>query len=170
MNLSFSYTGSETFTVAHARLVASKVATDLKRFQRFYGRPTDDWIDNYEAELVVMLKNDLIASVVYGFKRNGKWTEASVRYTALPGGTLVADDDPGRIRPNLDIAGADFTSFLSYNIRWYTLPNEDRAAIAGQLPFQRVSGSTPDLEVGYWADDLNYVAGGRGLGRSTVRR
>ena len=47
MSSSFSYTGteSETFSVVHARRLASKVAADLKSFKRFYdGEPDDLWI------------------------------------------------------------------------------------------------------------------------------
>ena len=170
MSMSYVTTDSETFTIAHARRIASKVATDLLRFQRFYGSPSDEWIDKYEGELVVLLKRDVVANVVYGFKRNGMWTEAAVRYTALPGGTLLADDDPGKIRPNLDIAGASFTSFLAYNGNWDTLTAQEQAAIEGECPFQRTTSSAPSLEAEYWANDLNYAAGGRGLGRASVKR
>ncbi|MBN8995369.1 MAG: hypothetical protein J0H94_09090 [Rhizobiales bacterium] len=170
MSTSFSVTDSETFTVAHAKRIASKVATDLLRFQSLYGSPTDHWIDDYEKELVEMLKHDVVAYVEYGFKRDGKWTEAAVRYKALPGGTLVADDDPGKIRPRLDVAGASFTSFMSYNDKWWSKTQAERDAIKQSCPFQRTSGSAPALEAGNWAEDLNYVAGGRGLGRATVRR
>ena len=40
---SYSYTVAETqtFSVTHARHMAAKVATDLRRMQRFYGYPSD---------------------------------------------------------------------------------------------------------------------------------
>ena len=43
---SYTRTGtfSDTFTITHARQIASKVATDLLRFQRFYSFPSDHWI------------------------------------------------------------------------------------------------------------------------------
>jgi Bacterial HORMA domain family 1 len=170
MSTSTTFTDIESFTITHARKIASKVATDLLRFQTLYGSPSEEWIDAYEGEMVQLLNYDVVESVVYGFKRNGRWTEAAVRYRALPGGTLVTDDDPGKIRPRLDIEGAWFTSFLSYNSKWWKLSEQQRTAIKAQCPFQRSSGEAPPLESGYWADDLNYFAGGRGLGRSTVRR
>ena len=48
--MSYSYTSTETtaFTVTHAKHLASKVATDLKRLQRFYKKPTDKKIDEFE--------------------------------------------------------------------------------------------------------------------------
>jgi HORMA domain-containing protein len=168
--MSMSYTTNDTFSIIHARRIASRVATDLLRFQSFYGLPSDKSIDDYEEELAVLLNHDVLAWVEYGFQRNGKWTEAAVRYTALPGGTLVASDDPGKIRPNLDVAGAQFTSFLDYNSNWCKKSEAERAAIAAQRPFTRGTGSEPPLESGYWASDLNYTAGGRGLGRATARR
>ena len=41
MSSSFTLTETTTFTLTHARHMAAKVATDLKRLQRFYGRPGD---------------------------------------------------------------------------------------------------------------------------------
>lgn len=165
----YTTTQTETFTIAHAKYLASKVATDLKKFQRFYtSGPTDEWIDKYERELAVMVKYKVLKWVVYGFRRGDKWTEASVRYTMLPDGTLAADDDPGKIKPGLDVNGGTFASFMSYD--YTALTTEQRAALERELPFVRGSGSVPELEIGYWADDLNYGAGGRALGRATVRR
>lgn len=169
MTLSYTTSRTETFTVAHAREIASRVATDLKRLQRFYGSPPDEWVDAYDAELVHLLKNDVVGSVVYGFKRNGKWTAATLRYTALAGGVLSASDDPGKILPGSDIGGAVFSSFLTYNARWSNLSDREQATIAQGCPFQRSEGAAPPLEAGYWVDDHKYTAGGRGLGRSTVR-
>ncbi|TCU21812.1 hypothetical protein EV130_110156 [Rhizobium azibense] len=168
---SYSTTDTEAFTIAHARRIASKVATDLLRFQSLYnGVPSDATINDYEKEIVEFLRHDCVDTVTYGFKRDGKWTEAVVRYRALSGGILVSDDDPGKIRPRLDVAGASFTSFLSYSNNWWSKTPAERQAIENGCPFQRTSGTEPPLESGYWTEDLNYIAGGRGLGRSTVRK
>ena len=171
--MSISYTttttDSDTFTISHAKYIASKVATDLLRFQRFYGSPNDQWIDMYEEELAILLKYDAVDEVVYGFKRNDLWTMASVRYVALPGGSIKSDDDPGKLRPGFNVANAFFTSFLTFSSRWGSLSALDRARIERDFPFQRTVGNSPNLETGYWTDDRNYFAGGRGLGRSTVR-
>lgn len=170
MSFSQTTTTSNTFTLTHAKYIASKVATDLLRFQRLYGSPSDKWINDYEGELTLMLKHDAVSAVTYGFKRNGKWTEAAVRYQALGGGMLTADDDPGKIRPGLDIAGASFTSFMEYSPNWWALTDDERKAVKKESPVDRSTGDTPPLEVGYWEGDLTYGAAGRGLGRSSVRR
>jgi hypothetical protein len=167
----YTESASNTFTIVHARYIASKVATDLKKFQRFYqGVPSDVTIDLYERELAVLLKYEVVESIVYGFNRDGKWTEAAVRYTALPGGVLQADDDPGKIRPHLDVAGASFTSFLSFNDNWSKFSGDERLLVEAESPVKRANGETPPLEAGYWQDDLKYSSGGRGLGRATARR
>jgi hypothetical protein len=110
-----------------------------------------------------------VGSRPYGFQRNSLWTPASVRYRAIPGGSLPADDDPGKIRPGVDITGAHFASFLSYSSTWFNLSQADRNSIESSLPIQRSTGAVPNLESGAWSDDLSYSAGGRGLGRSSVR-
>ena len=75
---SYTTTETSTFTITHARYIASKVATDLKRFQRFYGSPSDDLINRYEGELAGLLKHDAVDNVVYGLQRISLWTPASV--------------------------------------------------------------------------------------------
>ena len=160
---------SDTFTIAHARHIASKVAADLMRFKRFYRSPSDEWIDKFEAELVVLLKYDAVDTVIYGFMRNDLWTMASTKYVALPGGSMHIDDDPGKIRPEIDVSNAYFTSLLTYSSRWWSLTEAVRSRIKNELPFPRSIGYSSGLETGHWAGDRNYFAGGRGLGRSTVR-
>src|SRR6266705_2713455 len=108
--MSYSITESESYTITHARYVASKVKTDLLRLQRFYGGPSNTRIDNYEAELIAMLKGDYLDTVIYGFKRTGNWIVA-LKYTSTSGGVLVSDQDPGAIKPGEDIAGASFGSY-----------------------------------------------------------
>lgn len=171
MSTSFSVSGSESFSLTEARKIAAKVSTDLKRLQRLYARPydpTDQRIDEFEQELIHLLKHDVVGSVVYGYQRNGQWTKASVCYTASAG-QLHADDDPGKISPGHDIEGATFTSFLSYNGNWSNLSSTQQTEIKRTSPLQRTSASTPPLEKGYWSDDLTYSPGGRGVVRSTVK-
>ena len=99
--MSYSYTQTETttFTITHARHMASKVATDLKRLQRFYYTPSDQQICDYETEIIELLKGGYLAEVTYGFRRDGKWIEPALRYTARDlAGNVANDDDPGRIR------------------------------------------------------------------------
>jgi hypothetical protein len=168
---SFSVTASVSFTVTHARYIASKVATDLKRLQGLYNSwdPSDSEIDNYEEELTYLLKHDAVASVVYGYKRNGAWTAACVRYTVAADGSINTDDDPGKLRPGHDISGATFTSFLSYSQSWWQRSEAERDRVKQGSPLTRSSQPTPGLERGYWSDDRSYSAGGRGVSRSTVK-
>jgi hypothetical protein len=116
--------------------MAAKVATDLLRLQRFYGKPTNSSIDAYEAELIALLKEDYLRAVTYGFKRNGKWVVA-LRYHAVGGGLLVADDDPGKLRPGADVRNCSFGSFLEKNAKWSLLTAREKQDFCEALPFQR---------------------------------
>lgn len=169
--MSTSYTLSEatTFTVTHARHMAARVATDLKRVQRFYGSPSDSKIAMYEAEVTELLKAGYLGTVTYGFKRDGKWIDPTLRYTArdLAGGS-ANDDDPGRVRPGANIIGASFSSFLTYSSVWDRLSDAEWQSFKQRLPFQRGDGPEPGVS-GYFAADRTYSAGGRALDRSSVR-
>jgi len=169
MSSTFAVTEAATFTVTHARHLAAKVATDLKRMQRFYGSPSDVDIDKYEVEMVELLKGGYVHSVTYGFQRDEKWIEPTLRYTAreLVVGSSV-DDDPGKVRPGASVVGAKFGSYLIYTSTWHDLSSTARDVVKSLLPFQRAGAGEPGIH-GYLASDLTYVSGSRSLSRSTVR-
>jgi hypothetical protein len=82
MSSSFTITETITFTLTHAKHMAAKVATDLKRLQRLYGSPSDTDIANYETEVIELLKAGYLGILTVGFRRNGLWIaldRASVR-------------------------------------------------------------------------------------------
>jgi hypothetical protein len=166
-----TYSYSETFTITNARQIASKVGADLKRLQDFYFRPADDDIAKYEAELAVFLKHDVLDHVTYGFKRNGLWTDASLRYTSAGGVLVGTNDDPGRVPRRADVSGCTFGSYLVKNSRWDGLSQSERVAIERDLPFQRVGAEEPSIEGGgVWVQDRMYSNAGRGVARSKIAR
>jgi hypothetical protein len=169
MSATYTYNTTETFTLTHARYIAAKVAADLSRFRRFYNAPNEQQIKDYEAEITEFLNEDYLDNVTYGFKRNdtGRWVEA-LRYHAIPGGALIGDDDPGKIKPRIDISNTHFSSYLITNNRWRALTQRQKEEFEARLPFSRVGAAEPGLEVGTWSHGHTYSAGGRGIGRSTI--
>lgn len=169
MTSSYTLTETQTFTVTHARHMAAKVATDLKRMQRLYGSPSDERVAKFEDEVVQLLKQGLLGAVTYGFRKNGNWIEPTVRYTARDiAGMSANDDDPGRIRPGADVTGASFYSFLTYSPVWDDLTYDQKAEVEGRLPLQRGSAFEPGVN-GCMTSDRTYSSGGRALDRSIVR-
>ena len=169
MSSSYSYTESSTFTVTHARHMAAKVATDLKRMQRFYGKPSDESIAQYEAEVIELLKAGYLGTVSYGFKRNGQWIEPMLRYTAQDlMGSPANDDDPGKLRGSADVAGASFYSYLTYSSAWDHLTSAQKDQFKARMPFVRGGADEPTVN-GYLVDDRTYSSGGRALIRASVR-
>ncbi len=169
--MSYSYTMSETttFTVTHARYIAAKVATDLKRMQRFYGKPSDIHINDYEDEVIELLKAGYLETVAYGFRRNSNWIEPTLKYTARELASASAnDDDPGRVRLGANIQGATFYSYLTYSLDWNNLSEIEKDDFKRSLPFQRSGAPEPGVS-GYFSTDLVYSAGGRALDRAIVR-
>lgn len=169
MSDSFSITESSTFTITHARHMAAKVATDLKRMQRFYGEPSDTDISAYEREAAELVKAGYLGTVTYGYRRNGSWIEPTLRYTAKDLSVASAsDDDPGRVRANADITGASFHSFLTYSNTWDKLSQGDKDIFKASLPFIRTGGTEPGIS-GYLSHDRTYSSGGKALERASVR-
>jgi hypothetical protein len=164
----YTIVDTATFTVTNARHMAAKVATDLKRMQRFYGKPDDSDIAKYEREITLLIKAGYLDQVTYGFKREGRWIEPTICYKSRDLGDTQRDDDPGRIKPGADISAASFASYLSYSPAWHGAAIAVREAFARTLPLQRVSGEEPGI-TGYLSNDLTYSSGGRQLLRSCVR-
>ena len=169
MSFSATFADTGTFTRAHARHMAAKVATDLKRMQRFYGHPSDSKIEEYETEVIEFLKEGFLGTVSYGFQRGGNWIEPTLRYTARDlEGASADDDDPGRVRPGADIQGAAFHSYLTYRFWWSLQDEATQEEFLDRLPFQRSGAPEPGID-GYLNPDRMYSAGGRALERETVR-
>lgn len=169
MASSFTESASISFTITHARHMAAKVAADLKRIQRHYGEPGDAAITDYEEEVVQLLKAGYLGTVTYGYMRGDKWIEPALRYTAKDlAGSTGTDDDPGKIKPWADISGATFYSFLTYSSAWNGLTAAQQDAFKKTLPFYRGGAPEPGIS-GYLEQDRTYSAGGRALGRSSVR-
>ena len=83
MSSTYTDTGTQTFSRAHAKRISYRVATDLKRMQRLYGYPTDQNIGQYDVELVELLTAGFLERVTYGFRRGDVWIEPTLRYTAF---------------------------------------------------------------------------------------
>ncbi len=164
-----SYTYSETFTITHAKQLAAKVVTDLKRLQRFYGYPDDSEIDKYEEELIQFLKNGYLKEVTYGFKKDDKWVEPTLKYTAKELAKSGLDEDPGKILPGADISGAYFYSYMTYTQPYFDMSYNERQKFGQTLPFLRTGADYPSIN-GYFSNDRSYYSGGRGLDRSTLKK
>ena len=169
MSTSFTVSTVTTFTITHARHLAAKVATDLKRMQRFYHSPPDSEIRDYESEVAELLKGGYLERAIYGFRRNGSWIEPTLFYEAQDfSAGLGADDDPGRVPPGKSVFGANFSSYVHFSRRWAAASAEERAAVEKRLPFVRTDAPAPGV-AGYLVHDKTYSAGGRALVRSSVR-
>ncbi|CAM4206969.1 hypothetical protein [Roseateles saccharophilus] len=169
MSSSYSTSSSSSFTITHARHLAAKVATDLKRMQRLYGLPSDADIATYETEVIELLRNGYLSTVTYGFRRDGQWIEPTLRYTAADMQAGLGDDDPGKIPPGKNVSGASFYSYLTYSSSYLAMTSAEQDAFKQSLPFQRTGAPQPTVANGYFADDRSYSSGGRSLARASVR-
>jgi len=164
-----TYTNERTFTVTNAKYIASKVAADLKRMQRFYNLPSDVNIQSYESELIEFLRYGFLDTVTYGFQKNGNWIEPTLIYKAKDlYGLTSNDDDPGSVRPGADVSGATFHSYLTYSTLWINKSESEKEEFHKSLPFRRGGAPEPGV-TGYLISDRTYSSGDRALNRSSVK-
>ena len=156
-------------SLTHAVHIAAKIATDLKRMQRFYGQPSEEWRRGFEAEAIELLKEGYVSNVFYGFLRDGLWIEPTLFYTARDlHGDAAGDDDPGRVLPGAPTNGASFHSYLSLNSAWMQLTPDQKKEFNKRLPFQRGDGPEPSTD-GHWIRDSAYSSGTRATERAMLR-
>ncbi|MCZ7665671.1 MAG: hypothetical protein M5U22_23285 [Thermoleophilia bacterium] len=165
--MTHSYTTTSTFTTSDARRVGGKVAADLRQMQMAYGSPSDQEIERYLGELVTLLGDGYLDTVMYGFKKDGAWLPATLRYTALSLGTTDEGDRSGTVKRGVETAGAYFTSYLTYSQKWWSIREDARARYKAGLPIQRVSGDEPKAPGG-WIEDKSYISGGGGVRRAVL--
>lgn len=169
MTSSYTVSESTTFTLTHAKHLASKVRTDLMRINGLYnGEPSISDIDAYEGEITALLHKGYLKRVTYGFKRNGKYISPTLKYEAAELLGEGIDDRPGKIPIGADISGASFSSFLVYSSKWHDLSQSERNSFKNDLPVQRTNGEEPGI-TGYYSNDKVYSAAGQAMNRSVVR-
>jgi hypothetical protein len=168
MSFSVTRTATSTFTIIHARYLASKVAADMHLCAQYYGHPSEQQIRDYAEELAQYLNKGYIYEYEFGYKKDGRRL-VTWRYRLDENGVLTTDDRAGKVVAYVDISGGLFFNFLTHNARWFRLPLEQREQFENSLPIQRTGGQPPTDGAGYWVSDRNYFSGGRGLSRETFQ-
>ena len=128
-----TFTTSTTFTRTDAEYLASKVVSDLRGMKAYYYQPDESLIWDYYEELAELLSDGYVASVEYGFKRNGQRV-VTLFYELRTDGSL-ADGKSGGVYARADISGTTWFSFLVYSRKW-SLPSPERATGDSKRAFQ----------------------------------
>ncbi len=163
-----TFTRTYSFTITHARYLASKIAADMHLCAAYYGLPSEALIRNYAEELAQYLNEGYLESYEFGYKKNGVRV-VTWRYTVDVYGNITTDDRPGKVVPYVDISGATFFNFLAQNSAFFELPEYQQDAFKSGLPVQRTNGYPPSDGAGYWTSDRNYYSTGCGIGRQTFQ-
>src|SRR5687767_14494726 len=109
MSNTFTTTSTRTFTRTSAKYIASKVSADLYRLHRYYGRPTEREITQYDEELTTLLAGGYVESVEYGF-RIGNTRVVTLLYRVLSDGSL-SDGNAGGVYARANVTGAGWFSY-----------------------------------------------------------
>ena len=168
MTATSTYTLSSTFTITHARHIASKIAGDLELGALYYGKPAPSAIPDYADELATMLRDGYVSSYEFGFKRDGRRV-VCWRYDVRADGTVDCDDSSGKLFAYAQTDNAVFYNFMSYSQKWWDLSNAERIRVKAGLPVQRSNGYLPSDGDGYWVVDKRYRSNGVGTVRRTFR-
>lgn len=165
--MTLSHTRSEAWTRTDAREVGGQVVADLRQMQQEYGFPTYHRLEQYLAELVILLADGLLHEVTYGFRRSGAWI-AAIRYVADMNGNLSVNDRSGRVPRGVNVSGATWGSYLTKSEKWKQLSPGGRAAVQNELPFERQGADELTDGASIRVCDKTYSSAGCGVRRSTI--
>jgi hypothetical protein len=163
-----TFTRSTSFTIVHARELASRIAADMHLCAVYYSNPSEASIREYAEELAQYLNEGYLEAYEFGYKKNGVRV-VTWRYTVDANGNITTNDRPGKLPACVDISGATFFNHLTQNSAFFALPEYQRSAFKADLPVKRVDGYPPLDGAGYWISDRNYYSGGCGIGRQTFQ-
>jgi hypothetical protein len=168
MSFSMTRTVSESFTLTHAKYLASKVTTDMLRCQQLYQQPSNTDINDYGTELALLMRDGYVSEYEFGFKI-GDYRLLSWHYTVRNSDVTATNDRPGGLPSGVSIANASFFNQLTYSTNWSLLSFEEQQKLKAELPVRRETRDGPKDGLGHWTQDLSYSAGGVSLGRKTFR-
>lgn len=159
---------SETFTIADAKYLASRIAHGLTLLRLYCGQLTPQRVQDLALEAAILMKFGLLGNVKYGYQQNGNWVYAIGYSVNRLGKVEVADGEPSIIDLPTNLNGAVWHSFLSrrYNPN---LSKEELDHIEQLLPIKRTSGAEPSSMNGGWKTDDSYFRNGVGLNRQQFR-
>ena len=163
--MSGSATQTASFTITEARYVGSKVATDLRLLNGYYGRPPLNDIDAYAEEVAVLLRDGYLKTVDFGFRdgSTGNW-RLRLRYTASSGGHLV-DNRPGSLPARAEVDTLPFYSYLIYTEPFLNLSADGQRSARSGLAVERVGADEPSLSLGHTTAGHGYARNGVGVAR-----
>lgn len=168
MTYSTTLTTSQTFTIADAKYLASRIATDLGLLRIYYGGLTAGDVENLTLEAAILLKFGLLEHVKYGYRKGGSWAyfvSYSVNYL---GQLEVTNDSPGAIDSQANVTGATWYSLLTRRNN-SNLSAEEIANINQLIPIQRSVGVVPNFANGTLNADKTYYRNGTDMSRSQYR-
>ena len=167
--MSFSQSWVDTFSITHARHIASRIAGDLRLMNRYYGYPRLSQIDDLLEEIAQCLAAGYLKSFEIGYERGARERVFTLFYEVLCDGTL-SDNRSGGVPPYQDMSDATPFNYLIFNSRFWALSEEGREAFEASLPVKRRSAPPLQDGNGYWSEDRSYGAGGVSVRRKRFVR
>lgn len=159
---------SETFTIADAKYLASRIAHGLTLLRLYCGQLTPQKVQDLALEAAILMKFGLLANVKYGYQKDGNWIYAIGYSVNILGQVEATNGDPSIIDLPTNLDGAEWHSFLTRR-RNQNLSREDLEQVEQLLPIKRSDGTEPGSVNGYWTTDDSYCRNGIGLNRQQFR-
>lgn len=166
--MSYTTTINTTFTKTHAEHIASKIAADLRQLQGFYGSPSEQKINDYIQELVILLSDGYLKSIDYGFQKDGEWVLV-LSYEIYESSGTLKDDNTGRVPIGINTTGASWYSYLRKSSKFENLSFSEQEKIESSINIKRSGASDPSIGL-FSSHDKTYSSSGVGADRKVFSK
>jgi hypothetical protein len=166
MNIgTYSATESQTFTIADAKYLASRIEAGLTYLRLYCGQLSEQKVKELTLEAAILLKAGILEKVIYGYKKDGDVKYALVYKVNNLGQIEAENEDSTSINPPTGMEGSSWFSFLTRRSN-PKLTQSDLERIQQILPIQRSNGEEPSMINGSYGQHNSYSRNGYGMTRS----
>ena len=168
MHQNLKYREPTTPAVRVAHHLAGPIIQDMRSYRKIYGHPTLSLIDDYEFELVALLKLKVVQSYEFGFERDGRRVVTcfyKFSYETIE--PLEGSRNPANL--STIIRGATFFNYITYTDTWFELPESEHNRIRARLPIKRGNNSPPQDGSGFWKNQESFISKGAALDRRSYQ-
>ncbi len=139
--------------------LAGPILEDMRNCHRLYGFPSQSWIDDYETELLFLLRHRYLNTYEFGFERKNNRALSWHYEFDYSRAAAAKPIGPRRIRA-ISLRDCQFFNYVTYTPSWSKLSAEEKKRIRAKLPVKRVNNPPPSDGKGFWKDQQSFSSKG----------
>lgn len=167
-----THSATQSSTLTKVVYITRKVQADFLQILDTYGYFAEAYAQKIISDIRIFLDEECLTKIHFiWLKSNTAYVLDELKYEVIAGAVGLADDRPGGIQYQDNLAAADFEVRVTYSSRWSSLPQSEKDTILNRLSLSWGPAGRLDYSGGKWTTDRTYSLDGKdGLARSRFTR